>query len=129
MACLFVSCGDFYPPSEPFNESEIPGRYVASHGDGREYIELREDSSYVHFWVSEDGIEHTEGDRWSFYVRDSGYYSLSLWDFTRSYKHLLGSLEPEGWNPDAVGLTYKKWRGKLRIIVHPTENIQYIKQP
>ncbi len=55
LAVSCTGCSDTFPPSEPFTESEIPGRYVANYDVGVEYIELNSDSTYVHFWASKRG--------------------------------------------------------------------------
>ena len=133
LVVLLVACGDFYPPSEPFSESEVPGRYVATHGDGREYIELRADSSYVHFFVSNDGEPLSESGPWRLHMRDSGYYSLNFGNLTMprvrglDYYDSISPLDPAD-RPDRIVLTYKKLNGKLRIVVSPTENVQFIKE-
>jgi hypothetical protein len=138
MALTALSC-DTYPPSEPFTESEVPGRYVAHFHSGQEYIDLKSDSIYSHFYRSPDGSEYYDSGSWRLIDRSireegyEGYYRIRLTDFVTRYPvNACFVYDPESGRVDTLtqllSFTFKKKDGKLRIVRHPVYENEYVKE-
>jgi len=129
--CLCLACGDYDPPGDPLNESELPGKYWANYDVGTEYIELFDDSTYVHYYKSKDGKEFIKKRTWKFVLEEGGYFTVMLEDFVTRYPRIGPIYDPLG-TVDSSSRWYmpyvEKRHGKLRIKRHPTYNQYYIKE-
>ncbi len=45
---LFLRCNYLQLTSDPIEKAEVHGIYVANFGEGREFIQLTKDSTYIH---------------------------------------------------------------------------------
>lgn len=135
---FLCGCGDTYPPSEEFESDEIPGQYVATFREGLEYVELKADSTFVHFYSRSDSTWVTETGDWRVFERGpqgssyEGYFSIELQPFTSTHEHLPSAnpLIPPRWSDGRhrTVFTFKKLRGKMQIVIHPLRSLQYIKE-
>ncbi len=66
------------PDSEKIEESEIFGKYVANFGEEPEYIELKSDTTYVHYTKIRDGLVFIEEGFWMFQSKSFDIPSKSV---------------------------------------------------
>jgi len=128
-----VAC-DTYPPSEPFDASEVPGRYRATFGNDVDYIDVYGDSTYEHVYVYSNGSQYVDSGPWNLEEReDKGYYWIHLDGYVRRYPTTpLSVYDPEGvvdtsrqWGSGTF--IYKKLRDTLQIVLRDIENMRYVK--
>lgn len=132
-ALLLFAC-DTYPPSEPFDASEIPGRYRATFGDDVDYIDVHADSTYEHVYVYSDGSRFVDSGSWNLDERETkGYFWIDLDRFVERYPMTpLAVYDPKGVvdtsrQYKSGTYTFKKLRDTLQIVIRPLENMRYVK--
>jgi len=77
--------------SDPVKESEIAGVYYANFGDREsDYIELKSDGSYVHFFVDSEGNTRQDTGRYEFIVRRERSYRIRFPAFIRRHHQIGG---------------------------------------
>ncbi len=108
---LEIFACDIEPTSEPVTFSEMIGRYYPNYKAGlNEFIELRIDSSYVHYFKSKKGIEYFDSSYYGLYyeMADSTRPVVLFYDFIDRYPlassggySKTGSLDtlPHNWFP------------------------------
>jgi hypothetical protein len=119
VAAFFLLSGNkcyyhFYK-SDPIEINQIYGKYYANFGEKDEYIEIREDTTYVHYYFSENGHQHIDSGYWQFqginliiapdtaksyigkgswkFTTECSKYRIAFYDFTRR------TLEQYGFKP------------------------------
>jgi len=121
--------------SQPVEFSEIIGTYEAKHDSALvDRIQLRSDSTYVHFFVSIDGKEHTDtGGFWFRHLRnDARRTSIGFLQFRHRFaRRAEPTVSPKYYPTDTVPTTwvtrfFKSEDGKLQI-VRPTVKESYFK--
>ena len=153
---LFLNCDllDFFKFSEPIEEKELYGVYRANFEDISDYIELRPDTTYLHYTKFPDGRERIDSGFWRFrsdgysiipdtsryyhakgiwgYRGDCSDNELTFYDFIQTSYTIKGyEMVPEfpGDNVKHVWCTclYKKG-GVIKIKLDPSFGIYYIKK-
>jgi len=131
-----IGC-DVDQKSGKFTPSEILGIYIANFNESTlEYLELKDNSMYIHYYKDSLGIEYIDSSSWrlaydipeqqshpriileSLIVR----YPLELHCYSNSYRATLDTI-PKGWSP-----YIKKINGKMYIERCPSRKQYYIKK-
>ena len=99
-----LACEGPTPYSEMVLWEDIHGRYYANFGSLGYCIELREDSTYIHWQEAEDGRLYVDTGVYVFH-KEAGFYSLTLRDFSRRFPETWTCYDPEG----VVDTTRQNW--------------------
>jgi len=125
-----LACECPTPYSEPIAWPEIHGRYYANFGSLGYCIELREDSTYVHWQETEDDRLHVDSGVYVFY-KETGFYRLILKDFERKFRQHWDCYNSDG----VVDTTRQGWgtyihkeNGQLSITYCPRRKQYYDKR-
>ena len=135
---IFIIAGcDIEPTSEPVMQRDLYGIYYANYNtDSHEYIELRHDSIYIHYYKSPDGNKFCDTGVWRLvYELDRINRPLILFNgFINRYpldghaystwRYAVLDTMPKDWMPYA----YKK-KDLIMIKRYPNFNQYYIKEP
>jgi len=152
---LFLNCDlfNFSKFSEAIEKNELYGVYRANFKDILDYIELRSDTTYLHYTIFPDGQERSDSGLWSFrsnsfniipyvssdYIRTAHWSAmgdckdneLTLFEFLRTPYIIPGYEE----TPQLPGTKNKhiwktclfKKEGLIKIKFDPTFGLYYIK--
>ena len=129
--CLFILTGCEGPDldSDPIKESEIYGKYVANYNDDRleEFVELREDSIYIHYTKFDDLVYIDTGVYVLWKERDDNSIHVNLRGFVRRfpqnyYHHYdpYGKIDTASWK--GWGTYIKKGIVNNKIIIYYAED-------
>ena len=134
--CLFLLECDIEPTSEPINESELPGKYIANFKGGlEEYIILNADHYYIHYFKSKSATEYTDTGHWKFYneLGDSTSPRIRFDDFIFRYPILINCYDNSDnavldTTPSVWGTYLYKSSGHIAIKLCPRMRQYYFKK-
>jgi hypothetical protein len=119
-----VAAGGF--TSRPLDRAAVIGSYTLRPGDS-DSIELRDDGSYVHTSVGEDGRDTTKTGLWKYFDTGCGYGEVEMLNFTptpegRVGAHFIdscGDLKSDPGDSGSVLVVEHVWRMKHLVFYDP----------